>query len=172
MKKIAELLLVGLLLIALVACGKSEENKPEEPQNNEPEPTETVSEPADPRDLSDEELIAKAKEELVGEWYCAIVDIESLIFNDDGTGHYTGLDKNYDFTYSIGVRRLERANNGRLVEDLMTINYDSGDTEDLVFLIGDEEITGYPGETKMIFQTLENGGYSGVMNFFDPWIKK
>ena len=171
MKKTIKLLLVGLLLLSLVACGKSEENKPDETGTGNDQ-TEDVNEPEDPRELSDEQLIAQVKAELVGEWYCPIVELEHLTVNEDGTGHYVGLDKDVTFTYSIRVERLERENNGRLIDDIMKIDYDNGETEEVIFLIGDEEIVGNPGKTKMLFNTLDHGGYSGVMNFFDPWVKK
>ncbi|MBR0418408.1 MAG: hypothetical protein IJI66_04510 [Erysipelotrichaceae bacterium] len=54
----------------------------------------------------------------------------------------------------------------------MTVNYDSGETEDIRFIIYYEGIVGNPEDLKMLFQTVDFGGYSGVMNFFDPWVKK
>ena len=54
----------------------------------------------------------------------------------------------------------------------MTVNYDSGETEDIRFIIDYEGIVGNPEDLKMLFQTVDFGGYSGVMNFFDPWVKK
>ena len=174
MKKIIELLIICLMIVCLGACGKKEENKPEEPvnDNGQDETTETVEEPTDEPELTDEQLIAKLTEELSGEWYCPNIDPEQLVFNTDGTGHYAGLDKDLGFTYSIRIDRLDTPNNGRYTDDYMTIEYDDGETEEIIFLIGDEEITGYPGKTKLLFQTAEHGGYSGVMNYFDVWVKK
>ncbi|MBR2676139.1 MAG: hypothetical protein IKE28_04435 [Solobacterium sp.] len=182
MKKTVELITIGLLSFALAACGGSAnssteatvtEDKPEETAETVADATqEGEGETGQEAEKTDEELIAETREQLVGEWYCPSIDLEHLIFNEDGTGHYTGLDKDNDFTYTTGIDRLDTPNNGRYIEDLMTITYDNGAVEDVIFLIGDEEISGYPGETKLMFQTTDHGGYSGVMNNFDVWVKK
>ncbi len=181
MKKTTELIMIGLLSFSLAACGNSaNSNNENTAAEDKPEDTaETVIETETPKgedeteaEKTDEQLIAETKEQLVGEWYTPSIDLEHLFFNEDGTGHYTGLDKDFDFTYTTDIDRLDTPNNGRMAEDLMTINYDNGVTEDLIFLIGDEEITSYPGETKLLFQTMDHGGYSGVMNNFDTWVKK
>ena len=183
MKKTIKLILIGLLSFSLAACGNSSNSSKEEPagEDKPEETTETVTETEAPEgegeteaeaEKTDEQLIAETKEQLVGEWYCPSIDLEHLIFNEDGTGHYTGLDKDHEFTYTTSIDRLDTPNNGRYVEDLMTINYDNGVTEEVIFLIGDEEISSYPGETKLLFQTMDHGGYSGVMNAFDTWVKK
>ena len=182
MKKLVESMMICLLSLSLAACGSSTnnstdgseiENKPEETADTTAEnPQESEGETEQETEKSDEQLIAETKEQLVGEWYCPSIDLEHLVFNEDGTGHYTGLDKDNEFTYTTSIDRLDTPNNGRYVEDLMTIAYDNGVTEDVIFLIGDEEISGYPGETKLLFQTTDHGGYSGVMNNFDVWVKK
>ena len=174
MKKTGILLMICVLLLALVGCGSNGNNNNVETvtDSKQEETTETVNEPLADKDKSDEQLIAETKEQLLGEWYCPSIELEHLVFNEDGTGHYTGIDRDHDFTYSFVVDRLETTNNGRDIEYIMTVTYDTGDVEEIRFIIGDEGISGNPGDTKMLFQTPDHGGYSGVMNYFDPWVKK
>ena len=164
--------MVCLLLLSLAACGGKNSTEETAVTGNEEEITETADGPVEEKEKSDEQLIAETAKQLVGEWYCPSIELEHLEFNEDGTGHYTGLDREYSFTYSFVVDRLETTNNGRDIEYIMTVNYDSGDSEEIRFIIGDEDIVGNPGDTKLLFQTVDHGGYSGVMNYFDPWVKK
>lgn len=174
MKKIVTFLMAGLVTLSLAACGNTAEQRTDAAagESDAEETAETAGESEQEAEKSDEELIAETLQVLVGEWYCPAVDMEHLLFNEDGTGHYTGIDKDHAFTYSTGIERLDISNNGRDIEDLMTIHYDTGETEEIRFLIGDEGITGYPGQTKLLLQTMDHGGYSGVMNYLDIWVKK
>lgn len=170
MKRLFTILMIALLSLSLAACEKKE------PVETIEEPDDTISEPVEnnePSEPTDDDLLKEIKAELVGLWKCnGWEELEQLTFNDDYTGHYEGLDKSYDFTYSIVVDRLDTPNNGRDIEYVMTVSYDTGDTEDIRFITGDRGISGPEGVTKMLFQSIEHGGYSGMINNLDVWVKQ
>lgn len=74
--------------------------------------------------------------------------------------------KNYSFTYNVSIRRDTYNNGEEFMNNLMSITYNTGETEDITFEFRED-----PDE-KMIFHNSDySSGYSGIITF-DEWTRK
>lgn len=170
MKKLIAILTAAMMIISLAACsnsGKGNEtviNDSSLAESSKAEETTVQATTVEETTVADEtSFIEESKKQLIGSWTINGVDDESLIFNEDGTGSYKGIfDKDCSFTYTVSVFH-EKFNNGEenLVA-LMSVSFDTGETEDITFEVRDES------SEKLVFHNSDyTSGYSGVFNFDD-----
>ncbi len=177
MKRALTFFAATILILSFAACGNAETNKPTESSNDKSEVTtqkyeETKATTVAPTEIAatteadDSSLIEAAQKQLTGSWSYPGVDEERLTFTQDGTGTYTGMGgKNYSFTYNVSIRRDTYNNGEEFMNNLMSITYNTGETEDITFEFRED-----PDE-KMIFHNSDySSGYSGIITF-DEWTK-
>ena len=88
-----------------------------------------------------------------------------LTFREDGTGSYLRLDgSERSFLYRISTSRETYNNGEEYVNDVMTVAYNNGASEEIV--IDFRESDG----TELVLHGSDGGGYSGVIEF-DVWTK-
>lgn len=177
MKRALTFFAATILRLSFAACGNAETNKPTESSNDKSEVTtqkyeETEATTVAPTEIAatteadDSSLIEAAKKQLTGSWNYPGVDEELLTFNEDGTGTYTGIGgKDYSFSYNVSVLRDTYNNGTEYTNNLMSVTYNTGETEDITFEFRED-----PDE-KMIFHNSDyTSGYSGIITF-DEWTK-
>ncbi len=177
MKRALTFFAATILILSFVACGNAETNKPTESSNDKSEVTtqkyeETKATTVAPTEIAatteadDSSLIEAAKKQLTGSWNYPGVDEELLTFNEDGTGTYTGIGgKDYSFSYNVSVIRDTYNNGTEYTNNLMSVTYNTGETEDITFEFRKD------AEEKMIFHNSDySSGYSGIITF-DEWTK-
>lgn len=177
MKRALTFFAATILILSFAACGNAETNKPTESSNDKSEVTtqkyeETEATTVAPTEIAatteadDSSLIEAAKKQLTGSWNYPGVDEELLTFNEDGTGTYTGIGgKDYSFSYNVSVIRDTYNNGTEYTNNLMSITYNTGETEDITFEFREDS------DEKMIFHNSDySSGYSGIITF-DEWTK-
>ena len=177
MKRALTFFAATILRLSFAACGNAETNKPTESSNDKSEVTtqkyeETEATTVAPTEIAatteadDSSLIEAAKKQLTGSWNYPGVDEELLTFNEDGTGTYTGIGgKDYSFSYNVSVLRDTYNNGTEYTNNLMSVTYNTGETEDITFEFRKD------AEEKMIFHNSDyTSGYSGIITF-DEWTK-
>ncbi len=178
MKRALTFFAATILILSFAACGNAETNKPTESSNDKSEVTTqkyekteatTVAptEIAATKEADDPSLIEAAQKQLTGSWSYPGVDEELLTFNEDGTGTYTGIGgKDYSFSYNVSVLRDTYNNGTEYTNNLMSVTYNTGETEDITFEFRKD------AEEKMIFHNSDySSGYSGIITF-DEWTRK
>lgn len=168
MKRLFAILIAAALVLSLAACSGSGSSGKSDPTAAETtltaELTEAATEEPAQTEADDAALIEETQKQLVGNWsYTGMEDILRLTFNEDGTGSYTGLDgASFTFTYTITPVHKEYGNGKPYIDKTMTVNYDNGETEDIVIDFLDGNLT---------FHTTDGGGYSGKMTDYGAWIR-
>lgn len=178
MKRALTFFAATILILSFAACGNAETNKPTESSNDKSEVTtqkyeETKATTVAPTEIAatteadDSSLIEAAQKQLIGSWSYPGVDEELLTFNEDGTGTYTGIGgKDYSFSYNVSVIRDTYNNGTEYTNNLMSVTYNTGETEDITFEFRKD------AEEKMIFHNSDySSGYSGIITF-DEWTRK
>ena len=174
MKKALAFIFAAAMMASFAGCGDSGSGKTSETEAEKTtaeivqttEAAEAVTEEPETTQASDEEMIAENKSKLVGDWVAKDLDVETLSFSEDGTGKYKNFDgEEISFAYELSVAHKAYGNGEEYVDNLMKVDYSSGESEDIMIDFREE------GNTELVFHSSESGGYSGVMNF-DVWTKK
>ena len=163
MKKFFAVLIAGLLVLSLAACGNSGGDTGE--TTADAIETEAVTEAPETEQPDDTALAEAEKEKLIGSWsFPGLEGVETLTFNEDGTGTYDNMDGNHiQFNYLVTVDHQTYNNGEAYINYMLNMDYDTGESEDIIFF--------YTDENHLAFHNSENGGYSGVMNFAE-WEKQ
>ena len=177
MKKVFALFIALGLILSFAACGNSGKNNTPESGTDDTasESAQDVSTtdeatPASTDDAADDAAAVEAlKEQIVGVWGFpgnGGEDAERLTFHADGTGEYQTLnDKHISFSYEIYIDHRTSYNNGvPYTENMFHMEYDTGETEDFIFF--------FTESGKLAFHNSENGGYNGVIDYFDNYTKE
>ena len=154
MKKIITLFITAALLLSMVACGNSHQDDKEKVSDSN---LTAVSSEED----ADTALIKASKAKLLGTWTYSGVDMEQLTFSEDGTGTYEGIfDKKCTFTYTVSTYHQDIGNGKEKVVALMSVNFSTGEAEDITFEIREET------REKLVFHNSDyTSGYYGYFNF-------
>ncbi|MBQ7687848.1 MAG: hypothetical protein IJT27_01390 [Clostridia bacterium] len=174
MKKTVALLIALAFILSLAACGNSGKNNAREPGADntvsgaaQDLQTDAADEPADEAQ-DDAAAVEALKEQIVGVWGFpgdGGEDAERLTFNADGTGEYQTLnDKRMSFTYEIYIDHRTYNNGAPYTENMFHMEYDTGETEDFIFF--------FTEAGKLAFHNSDNGGYNGVLDYFDNYTKE
>ena len=175
MKKGFTLFIALFFILSLVACGNSGKKDAPEPGTEDTasgfaQELQTDAATDAPTDAQDDAAAVKALEEqIVGVWGFpgnGGEDAERLTFHADGTGEYQTLnDKHISFSYEIYIDHRTSYNNGvPYTENMFHMEYDTGETEDFIFF--------FTESGKLAFHNSENGGYNGVIDYFDNYTKE
>ena len=157
MKKVLSFLIAAVLLFSLAACGSDSDDQ------SKVSKTDVSSEMT--QEEIDNQKIAEIKKQLVGDWIGVYFQMELLTFKDDGTGTYEGIfDKNFTFTYDVYLEHKEFANGDEYINNILTIAYNNGKSEEIVIDLRDENTQ------KLVLRDRETG-YHGVINE-DTWKRK
>ena len=155
MKKIITLFIAAALTLSLAACGSDDKGKVSDSNLT------AVSSEED----ADTALIKASKAKLLGTWTVSglDLDLEQLTFNEDGTGTYEGIfDKKCTFTYTVSTYHQDIGNGKEKVVALMSVNFSTGEAEDITFEIREET------NEKLVFHNSDyTSGYHGYFNFDD-----
>lgn len=169
MKKAVLMILIIALLFSFAACSGKSTGKAGDTSVSAVPDIEISSESSleTSTEQNDEEVIKKQILKLTGEWNYAGEDVETLMFSDEGKGSYSNLNGEiYTFSYEVRVEHKEYNNGEPYINTVMKVNYDSGDSEEMIFFFNEE------GEsTVLAFHNLDDGGYNGFMTF-PEWTKK
>ena len=156
MKRLLTVFVLLLMVVSLAGCGsKKEEEKPVE------EPTEVVEEDEPVEEtISDEDLAASLTKDLLGTWGYSTIEMEKLVFNDDGTGTYNSINGDeLTFNYHVTIEHREYGNGTLYDSYILNMDFSNGETEQNIFWFQDDE------HHQFAMHNYEDGGYSGVLQF-------
>lgn len=179
MKRVLALWIAAMLMIALTACGNSDEKSKSEGSSSAAEvtqsaaATEAVTEAPAATEATaetvadDETLIAESKAKLIGSWsYTGMEDFVRLTFNDDGTGSYKGLDTDeFTFTYTVTMAHKEYNNGAPYIDKMLNVDCGTGDKEEIVFDFREE------AKEELTFHNPDGSGYNGVLSYYGGWTR-
>ena len=175
MKKVFALFIALFCILSLAACGNSGKNNSPEPGTDDTASvsaqelqTDAATDAPTDEAQDDDAAVEALKEQIVGVWGFpgdGGEDAERLTFNADGTGEYQTLnDKRMSFTYEIYIDHRTYNNGAPYTENMFHMEYDTGETEDFIFF--------FTEAGKLAFHNSDNGGYNGVLDYFDNYTKE